>query len=232
MGQNLFLLPPPTGETGGDYRFALCLSLRLSVCPSVCPSHSFSGLFFAMLSHIWMKVCSKLLYEELQIKFHFRQGWPTFSWVIALCSKFVFRTFLHFALNESWLEASIWRVTDQDPLSSRLTHFFMSYCPLFKIRFPDFSSLCFHISEWKLVGSFHMKSYRSSSTFVTVDLLFHELLPFVYLQFVFQTFLGYDFTFLNESWYQAILTIIYWKVHQNNGCWFKFVWAGGRHVLL
>ena len=24
-----------------------------------------------------------------------------------------------------------------------------------------------------------MKSYRSSSTFVTVDLLFHELLPFV-----------------------------------------------------
>ena len=24
---------------------------------------------------------------------------------------------------------------------------FMSYCPLFKIRFPDFSRLCFHISE-------------------------------------------------------------------------------------
>ena len=24
-----------------------------------------------------------------------------------------------------------------------------------------------------------MKSYRSSSTFVTIDLLFHELLPFV-----------------------------------------------------
>ena len=55
----------------------------------------------------------------------------------------------------------------------------MSYCPLFKIRFPDFSHLCFHISEWKLVASFHMKSYRSSSTFIMVDLLFHELLPFV-----------------------------------------------------
>ena len=55
----------------------------------------------------------------------------------------------------------------------------MSYCPLFKIRFPDFSLLCFHISESKLVASFCMKSYRSSSTFVTVVLLFHELLPFV-----------------------------------------------------
>ena len=55
----------------------------------------------------------------------------------------------------------------------------MSYCPYFKIRFPDFSRLCFHISEWKLVASFHMKSYRSSSNFVTVDQLFHELLPFV-----------------------------------------------------
>ena len=48
---------------------------------------------------------SKLLYEELQIKFDFRHGWPTFSWVIALCSKFDFQTFLHSAftyLNESW----------------------------------------------------------------------------------------------------------------------------------
>ena len=59
------------------------------------------------------------------------------------------------------------------------TYFFLSYCPLFKIRFPDFSRLCFHISEWKLVASFHMKSYRSSLTFVTVDLLFHELLSSV-----------------------------------------------------
>ena len=56
--------------------------------------NSFSWLFLAMLSHIWMKVGRKLPYEELQIKFDFRHGWPTFSWVIALCSKFVFRIFL------------------------------------------------------------------------------------------------------------------------------------------
>ena len=115
--------------------------------------NSFSGLFSAMLSQIWMKVGNKLPYEELQIKFDFRHGWPTFSWVIALCSKFVFRTF---------------------------------------------SRLCFHRSEWKLVASFHMKSYRTSSTFVTVDLLFHELLPFVQNSFsgLFSAILLY----MNESW--------------------------------
>ena len=65
----------------------------------------FSGLFSAMLSHIWMKVGSKLPYEELQFKFDFFHGSLTISCVIALCSKFVFRTFLGYAftyLNESW----------------------------------------------------------------------------------------------------------------------------------
>ena len=87
----------------------------------------------------------------------------------------------------------IWRVTDQVQLSSRLTNFFMSYCPFFKIRSPHFSRLCFYISEWKLVASFHMKSNRSSSTFVTIDLLFHELLPFVQYSFsgLFSAMLSY-----------------------------------------
>ena len=151
-----------------------------------------------MLSHIWMKVGSKLLYEELQIKFDFHHGLPIFPWVIALCSKFVFRSFLAYAftyMNESWWQASLWRVIDQVRLLSRLTYFFMSYCPLVNIAFPDFSSLCFHISKWKLVGSFHLKSYRSSSTFVTVDLLFHELLPFVQ-----NSFSGLFFTLISHIW--------------------------------
>ena len=46
-------------------------------------------------------------------------------------------------------------------------------------RFLDFSWLCFDTSGWKLVASFHMKSYRSTSTSITIDQLFHELLPFV-----------------------------------------------------
>ena len=92
----------------------------------------FSWLCFYIsewISHIWMKVGSKLPYGELQIKFDFRHCWPTCSWVIVLCSKFIFRIFF-------WL--------------------------------------CFHISEWKLVASFRMKSYRSSLTFITVELLFNE----------------------------------------------------------
>ena len=100
---------------------------------------------------------------------------------VCLSVTLVFRTFLCYTftyLDENWYRASIWRITDQVRLLSRLTYFCMSYCPLFKICFPDFSRLCFHISEWKLVASFHMKSYKSSSTFVTVDTLFHELLPF------------------------------------------------------
>ena len=73
--------------------------------------------------------------------------------------------------------------------------------------FPDFSWLCFHISEWKLVASFHMKSYRSSSTFVMVDLLFMNYCPLFKIRFP-------DF---------------YWR---NNGCRFEFVGAGGGPVLL
>ena len=48
-------------------------------------SHQFSVLFLAMLSHICIKVGSKFLYEELQIKFDFCHGWPTFWWIIASC---------------------------------------------------------------------------------------------------------------------------------------------------
>ena len=62
----------------------------------------------------------------------------------------------------------------------------LSVCPsvcLSITRFPEFSWLYFPISGWKLVASFCMKSYRSSSTFVTVNLLFHELLPFVQTSF-------------------------------------------------
>ena len=151
---------------------------------------------------------------------------------VCLSVTFVFRTFLRYAftyLDESW-QAFIWRVTDQVRLSSQLTYFLMSYCPLFQICFPDFSALCFHISEWKLVGSFHMKSYRSSSTSPWLTYFFISCCPLFYIGF--RAFLGYDFTFLNESWYQAILTVIYLKIHRNNACWLEFGGVGGGPVLL
>ena len=70
----------------------LCRLRRHELLPFV--EISFSRLFLAMLSHTWMKVGSKLPYEKLQIKFDFCHGWPTFSWVIALCLKFVFQSSL------------------------------------------------------------------------------------------------------------------------------------------
>ena len=45
-----------------------------------------------------------------------------------------------------------------------------------------------------------MKSYRSSSTFVTVDLLFHELLPFVQNSFSGHFSAMFPHNYLNESW--------------------------------
>ena len=71
-------------------------------------------------------------------------------------------------------------------------------------RFPDFSLLCFHLFGWKLVASFCMKSYRSSSSFVTVDLLLHELLPFV-IKIHFPGFLAQlsrrlEWAYENQEW--------------------------------
>ena len=80
----MVISPPPVKLEGTIGLHSVCPSVSLSVRQSVCLSHSFSGLFLAMLSHILMKVGRKLLYEELQIKFDFRHGWLTFSWVIAL----------------------------------------------------------------------------------------------------------------------------------------------------
>ena len=60
---------PPVKPEGTIGLHSDCLSVSLSVCPSVYLSHSFSEL-----SHILMKVGSKLPFEELQIKFDFRHA--------------------------------------------------------------------------------------------------------------------------------------------------------------
>ena len=102
MNGSVFI-SPPTVKTEGN------IDLQ-SVCPSVSLSHSFSGLFITMLSHIWMKLGSKLLYEELQVRFDFRHSLTYFF--VSYCPLFiilsvtlVFQTFLRYAftyLDESW----------------------------------------------------------------------------------------------------------------------------------
>ena len=186
-------------------------SVCQSVCPSVCLSHSFSRLFLAILSHFLMKVGSRPPFEELQIKFDFRHSWLTFSGVKQLLPFFKI-SFPHFFLlcfhiSERKLVANIhmksYRSTGGDYrfalcLSVCLSVSLSVRQSVCHTRFLDFSWLFFHISGLKSVAGYHWKSYRSSSTFVTVDLLFSGVIA-LWSKLVFRTFSCYAFTYLNES---------------------------------
>ena len=170
-------------DKGGDSRFALCLSIRPSVCLSVHLSHLFSGLFLIMLSHIWMKVGSKLLYEELQNKFDFPPVDLLFPELCPFSHHTHFPDFscLCFHISGWKLVASFYMKNYRSSFTSVMVDLlFPELLPIVRhTHFPDFSLLCFHVSGWKLVASFYMKSYRSSSTSITVDLLLCELLSFI-----------------------------------------------------
>ena len=142
--------------------------------------NSFSRVFLPLLSNIWMKVGGKLLYEELQIKFHFCHSWPTFSWVIDPLIKILFPDF--FSLCFHIYQMKVGRKLSYEELQIKIdfhhswpTSFSESIslpCLSVKIRFPDFSSLCCHTSEWKLEGSFHMKPvYRWDVKYKRTDAL-------------------------------------------------------------
>ena len=147
--------------------------------------NSFSGRFLVMLSHTLMKgeaslqgtlaPLDPLSCPILGLAFWSNVG--TFnSWTCHVHGRFVFRT----SLGTSILLGSTLLYEVHNKLDFRYGWPTLNeLLPFFKILFPDFSWQCSHITEWKLVGSFHMNSYRSSATFVMIDLLFHELLPFV-----------------------------------------------------
>ena len=106
-----------------------------------------------------MEVGSKLPYQELQFKFDFCHGLLTFHELLP----FVQNSFSRLLL-------------------AMLSPIKNGVYVLVEVSFY------IHIFEWKFVAMFGMKSYRSSSTFVTNDLLFYELLPFVNFFIVFGTF--------------------------------------------
>ena len=110
-----------------------------------------SEIFSAVLWDIDLKFGIWFFLDMTQIKFGFCPVPPIFTGVIALCKNFVFQTFLSFLL---WYWPEIcnmnlsWHDTDQVRLLSRLTYFYMSYCPLLKFLFPDFSLSSFDIFTW------------------------------------------------------------------------------------
>ena len=158
-----FISPLPVKPGGGTIGFlAVCHSVRPSVCLSVsqstqCPSTRFSELFSVVLWDIDLKFGIWICLHIIQIKFDFGRVWPTLTWVIALCKNFVFRTFLCH-LSTYWVEISYidlsWHNTGQVRLWSRLTYFYMSYCPLQKFRFPDFSLPSFDKLSWNFIYEF------------------------------------------------------------------------------
>ena len=67
----------------------------------------------------------------------------------------VFRTFFIRPLRywfDIWYMNLSWHNMDQVWLWSRLTYFYMSYCPLLKFRFPDFFTVIF----WHIEFKFHI----------------------------------------------------------------------------
>ena len=135
----------------------------LSICLSVRPSTQFSELFSAVLWDIDLKFGIWICLDMIQIKFDFCVVHPTFTGVISHFKNLVFRTFLSRLL---WYWPKIWNMnlswhdTDQVRLLSRLTYFYMSYCPLLKFRFSGLF-LC-HLSTYLLEISYMNLSWRNT----------------------------------------------------------------------
>ena len=110
--------------------------------------NKFSELFSVVFWDIYLKFCVCICLDVLQINFDFCRVWLSFTWVIALCSKLVFRTFLSCLLKyllEILCMHLSWCLTDKVWLLLHLTYIYMSYCPLFKFIFTDFSQLSLEI---------------------------------------------------------------------------------------
>ena len=122
---------------------------------SVCHT-SFSVLFFTLLSHIWMKVGRKLLYEELEIKFDFPFSWPTFWWVIARWP------LLKLA---AWCCLQIWIHRDQ--LGTCIAKAILSVC-LFYFEYILYNTTLFMVKMYS--GIALVKQYITTCNNITLEL--------------------------------------------------------------
>ena len=76
-----------------------------------------------------------------------------------------------------------WYYTDQVFVSSLLTYFYRSYCPLLKFSVSDFSLLSFEILDFKFGIWICHDIIQIKLGFITLHLLLQELLPFAKIQF-------------------------------------------------
>ena len=154
-----------------------------------------------MLSNFWMNVGNKLPCEELQIKFHFRHGWPTSNELLPFVPNWFSGLFLA-------IFTHIWMKVGRDLPYEELQIKFH-----FRQGWPTFLMIYCHFVK---------------KTFSRLFFLWLEACEELHIKF--ET--SYQRN-LRTHWMKgAILTVIYWKVHRNNGCWFDFVGVGGGPVLL
>jgi hypothetical protein len=135
-----------------------------------------------------MKLGMIVYNNELQIKYEFRCYWSIFErvmspWTYNFHENLCFRTF--FELNFQMLKRNlVWLFTILSYRSSLSFIVIDQYLSelwalglkiLTKICFPDIFGLIFQILKWNLVWLFTILSYRSSLSFVIIDLYLSEL---------------------------------------------------------
>ena len=132
-----FLISPlPVKPGGGTLGFlTVCQSVCPSVCPSLCPS---------VCPSLCPSVCPSVHSVSVHSVFRIFLSCPFRYWL------------------EIWYTTLSWHDTDQVRLLSWLTYFYLSYCPLQKITFRNFSLPSFVILTWNLLYEFVLTWYRSS----------------------------------------------------------------------
>ena len=98
-----------------------------------------------------------------------------------------------------------WHNTAQHRVLSHFTYFYRSYCPWLKFSFQDFSLRSFEILTWNLMYEFVMTWNKSSLSFVMLDLLLQELLPFAQMLF------------------SRLFSAVFWDIQLKFCIWIAFV---------
>ena len=188
---------------------------------------SFSGLSFVIFWHIELKFHVWICLDIIQVKLDFGRVWPTFTWVIALFKKFVFRTFLCHLLTY-WVEISFtklsWHNTGQVWLWLHLTYFDMSYCPLQKFSFPYFLLLSWNIdlTFWYMNFSWH----NTDQVWLLLRLTWLHIKYF--LLFKFPHFLCH----LARYWHQMWDINLYWHNTENFSLLYPFMYSFWSYASL
>ena len=82
-----------------------------------------------------------------------------------------------------------------------------------KFSFPHFSQPCFIEFHWNLADGFSISSYRSYSTFVSVDPFFARVMaPYLVWNSVFRTFLSHASLNFIETWQIPLVWVVIGKV--------------------